>query len=272
MITHNNTTYKLFDAHTHAFPDAIAQSAIGALSHNADIPFFHDGRFASLCEFESRADGFLLLPIATKPHQTHAVNTWAAQKIGGKALAFGSVHPDSRCLTDELNELCRLGLRGIKFHPEYQQFFVDEERCFPLYEAIFAHGLPIVFHAGADLAYSPPYHCTPKRLAHVLDAFPAARIIAAHMGGFQMEREAADLLAGRDNLWIDTAYAAGLLPPDQFDRLLAAHRKDRILFATDAPWMRLDEAINAILSADLTPPERSAIFYDNAATLLGLPK
>lgn len=270
MITHNGKQYKVFDTHTHAFPDAIAREAVDALKHRANLTPYHDGSYSGLCAYELRADRFLLLPIATKPHQAHSVNTWAARHAGGKLLAFGSVHPDSDQLMDELDEVARLGLLGIKLHPEYQQFYVDDERALLLYEAIFARGLRLVFHAGVDLGYGPPIHCTPERLARVLDAFPSERIIAAHMGGYRMEAEASQVLSGRRNLWMDLAFVAGVMPHQEFAPLVRAHGADRVLFATDAPWTVFDDALQSVLDAGFTDAELRAILYDNAASLLGV--
>jgi len=30
-----------------------------------------------------------------------------------------------------------MGLKGIKFHPDYQKFFVDDKKMFPIYETAF---------------------------------------------------------------------------------------------------------------------------------------
>lgn len=35
------------------------------------------------------------------------------------------------------------GFPGFKLHPDYQDFFVDEERMLPIYEAVFNEGLVI---------------------------------------------------------------------------------------------------------------------------------
>lgn len=272
MITHNGKPYMVFDTHTHAFPDAIAAATMDLLSQKAGIPHYHDGTHAALCAHESRggADRFLLLPIATKPGQMRSVNRWAADRIGGRMLAFGSVHPDDHGLDGELDRVCDFGLRGIKLHPEYQQFYVDDERCLPLYESIFKRGLILVLHMGVDLGYEPPVHGTPEGLAKVLDRFPEGQVIAAHMGGFRMEAEVRDHLAGRRNLWMDTAYVADKMAPGALSSLARQHGADRVLFATDAPWTDFDASLQAVLNAGFTDNELTGILYDNAARLLGV--
>ncbi len=41
-----------------------------------------------------------------------------------------------------------------------------------------------MLHAGTDIGLPPPVHCTPERLARLLDATPGLTVIAAHMGGY----------------------------------------------------------------------------------------
>ena len=270
MISHNGHSYKIFDMHTHAFPDAIASRAVDALAHNAGIVPYADGTFAGLQAYERNADKFLLLPIATKPQQTHALNHWAAQHQRGKALCFGSVHPDSQCLADELDEIVALGLRGIKFHPDYQHFFIDDERHYKLYEMIFARGLHMIFHSGVDLAFPPPFGSTPLRLKNLCAAFPNEKIISAHMGGYLMEREGAEILSDVKNLWLDTAYATSILPNHELLEFARAHGTDKVLFATDSPWTDFDAAVSSVLNAGFTHEEIQNILYDNAAKLMGV--
>ena len=67
-----------------------------------------------------------------------------------KRQGFGSVHPSHPDALKELERIHALGIKGIKFHPDYQYFFVDEERMFPIYEKCGKLGLIVVFHAGWD--------------------------------------------------------------------------------------------------------------------------
>ncbi|MDL2205697.1 amidohydrolase family protein [Eubacteriales bacterium OttesenSCG-928-N13] len=265
-----NQRYKVFDAHTHAFPDAIARGAVDGLSEKAGIAHFHNGSYDELAQYEAQADGYLLLPIATKPAQMRSVNTWAAQKMGGKMQAFGSVHPLAEDWRPELDHVQSLGLKGIKLHPEYQDFYADDPRHFPLYAEIFARGLILCFHAGVDLGFPPPLHGAAEAIARVADAFPNGRIIAAHMGGYQQFDEAMAHLAGRENLWMDTSYVADEMAKEQLVQLSRAHGIDRILFATDAPWKPFDSMLAAVLNAGFDEDELQKILYQNAAKLLNL--
>lgn len=261
--------YRIFDAHTHCFPDAIAQRAVATLAEKAILPHYADGTFAGLLAYEAEgADGFALLPIATRPSQTRSVNRWAAScmSVGG-CVAFGSVHPASQEVASELDELCELGLPGVKLHPEYQEFFVDDPAIFPLYRDLFRRGLILHLHAGEDLGFQPPVHGAAERIAAVCDAFPDATIIAAHMGSFQQWDAVETHLAGRTNLWLDTSFGADWMSPERFCRLARRHGIERVLFGTDSPWSDFRKSRDAVLCSGLTEPELQAVFWDNAQAL-----
>ena len=159
----------LIDFHTHAFPDKLASRAMSKLSYESGglIPQT-DGTLNSL-KREMTKDGVdmsVVLCIATNPTQQHNVNNFAIAVNDSPAFtAFGSVHPDAPDALDELERIKEAGLKGIKLHPEYQKFFVDDEKMKPIYRKISDLGLITSFHAGMDQAFTPPYHCTPERLA-----------------------------------------------------------------------------------------------------------
>ena len=264
--------YKIFDVHTHAFPEKIAGRAVNNLAAKAGIPFYYEGTLKELAEYEKAGgvSGYLLLPIATSASMVHSVNTWAAGHVGGAAHAFGSIHPDCENITEELDYIVQLGLTGIKLHPEYQDFFVDEDRMFPIYQAIFERNLSVYFHAGVDLAYPPPIKGDAKRIAKICDMFPEGRIVAAHMGGFEQYDVVCQYLLGRENLWLDTSYAAEHMPPEQVCWMIRQHGVKRVMFGTDAPWADCTAAQNALLNTELSETELADIFYNNAADFLRL--
>lgn len=263
---------KIFDMHTHAFPDKIAESAVQSLAQGAHIPYYHDGSFAGLQAYEASggATAFLLLPIATKPESTDSINRWVAKRTGGGVYAFGTLHPDSVDFREEVAQIVALGLRGVKLHPEYQHFFVDDKRVFPLYEAVIEAGLPICFHAGEDLGFPPPVHGDAERIARVAGRYPEGRFIAAHMGGLNQLEKVRRFLAGRSNVWMDTSFAAERMAPEDIAHLVRSHGADHFFFGTDAPWSDFTAAKNALLLAGLSAQEIRDIFWNNAAAFLGI--
>ena len=149
------------DFHTHCFPDKIAEKAMGKLSVASGGLIPQTDGTAEGLRREMKKDGVdisVVMNIATNAHQQHSVNDFAASLVSDDLIPFGSVHPDAPDALEELERIRSLGLKGVKFHPEYQQFYVDDEKMFPIYKKISDLGLITLFHAGGDIGFPPPYH------------------------------------------------------------------------------------------------------------------
>jgi len=262
----------IIDFHTHCFPEKIAERAIASLSKAAGglIPQTN-GTTQSLVSLMDR-DGIaksVVLGIATNEKQMHNVNDFAKALSSDRLVGFGSVHPDAENALEELERIKELGLKGVKFHPEYQSFYVDDEKMKPIYKKIGELGLITVFHAGLDLGYTPPYHCTPDRMAKALDWFGGSPVIAAHFGGYGFTNEVIETLCGLP-IYMDTAFAYASIPRESAAEIIKKHGADKILFASDCPWHSPSHEIRFIESLALTDDEKELIYYKNAERLLGL--
>lgn len=261
----------VIDIHTHCFPDELAVRTIPFLSQKANIPAYTDGTVNRLKQSMTAAgiDISVLQPIATKPHQTIGVNRWAVGVQDTNIISFGTIHPDFPDWKDEIKWLVEAGVKGVKFHPEYQDFYVDDQRLFPIYEALFNANLIIIFHAGVDLGFPEPYHCPPCRLRKVLDSFPGGTIIAAHMGGYMYWNDVEKYLAGR-NVYLDTSFSLKKLGFQRTKRLIKAHGYEKILFGTDSPWSDQSKEVYDIKSLNLSDKEITGILGSNAMRILNL--
>ncbi|MFZ5975243.1 MAG: amidohydrolase family protein, partial [Bacillota bacterium] len=209
-------------------------------------------------------------PVATRPAQARSVNDfsiWINKETGIAAL--GSVHPGQNGWEDELRRIRDAGLAGIKLHPDYQHFFVDEPRMFPIYEACVKLGLVIVFHAGVDIGYPDPVHCPPHRFRRVAERVDTSRFVLGHMGGWSMWAEAEECLLGL-NVYFDTAYCFKSMSDAQFLRMARAHGTGKILFASDSPWMDQQAYVEHLRALELDAHEYEAIAGGNAAKLFGI--
>jgi hypothetical protein len=262
----------VIDIHTHAFPDALAERAVTTLAAIAQVPAYTDGTCVGLRDSQRAAgiDLSVIVPIATKPAQARAINAWAAEvnRRYADLLCFGSIHPAQQDWADEIARLAGDGIRGVKFHPDYQDFYVDELRLLPIYRALAQAGLIVLFHAGVDIGLPPPVHCPPLRLARVLDAVPELTVIASHMGGYAQWKDVKTHLLGR-RLYFDTSYSLADLGAEQMMALIQGHGADRVLFGTDSPWTDQSVEARAIGNLPLTEVERTAILGGNACKLLG---
>lgn len=262
------------DFHTHAFADKIAERAMQQLSQTASVKPYTDGTLKGLKEKmrKSGINAAVVLPIATKPSQHEVLNKWAAD-INGKdgIYALGSVHPDGNDAVSYLERIKAMGLHGIKLHPDYQNFFVDDEKAFPIYEKCAELGLPIVFHSGFDPLSPDVIHAGAEGFLKIHETFPDLTMIIAHLGGMYRWDKVERLLAGLSgNIYFDLAFTAGEAGEKQLMRIISKHGADRILLGSDCPWNDPVNEIEMVKRLRLTQEEKELIFYKNAARLLGL--
>ncbi len=261
----------IIDFHTHCFPEDMAYKVVPVLADMAGIKPCLTGTIDELKESMVKAgiDCCVLQNIATRPQQTKTINSWAAQVQDDMIISFGSLHPDYTDWEEELERIEGLGIKGLKFHPDYQKFVIDDEKMYKIYEKIFSLDLIILFHAGLDIGLEPPYHCTPDRLLKVINLFPEGKIIAAHMGSYAYWKQVEELLAGK-NIFFDTSYSYNDLGKEKMSRLIELHGADKVIFGTDSPWTDQSKELQNFNSLDLTPEEKHKILGDNALKLLNL--
>ena len=261
----------IIDFHTHCFPDALAAKALPVLAAAADIPPALSGTHAAL-EASMTASGIdrsVMLQIAVKTTQNKTVNNWAIERLtqNPRIIPFGSVHPLSDDWSEELERLAAAGVKGVKFHPEYQQVYVNDPLMFPIYDKLSELGLIAVFHAGADIGIPPPIHSRPEHFAAVIDKLPRGKTVLAHFGGWKLWDDVERVLAG-SHLLMDTSFCGSYMPQEKMRSLIEKHGAEKFLFGSDSPWAAQTEAINDIKTLALAPADEAAILGGNAAKLL----
>jgi len=262
---------KVIDFHTHCFPDKIAPGAIDVLGKSADLKPFYDGTVTGLRESMGKngVDRSVVLNIATNPNQVSNVNNFAIEKNSEDVIMFGSIHPDFKEYKSEISRLKSAGIKGIKLHPEYQGFYIDDKAMYGIYECVFENNMILIFHTGVDLGFEPPVHATPERSGRVLDDFRDGKMVFAHCGGFSMWNDVERFLVGRD-VYFDISFAVDRMNREQFINMIKNHGADKILFASDLPWASPSECIEIMKGLDLTQEEKENIFHRNAKRLLNL--
>lgn len=262
----------IIDFHAHYFPDDLAERAIDTILEN--VPVMTNALNGTLRDLqrgmtENGISKSVTLPVATKPEQVEIINRNAVKAISDQIIPFGSLHPDTKNFTEEIEFLKKNNIKGIKLHPEYQQFMADDTSMYPIYEEILSQNLIVLFHAGKDPWPAICMGGYPERLKNVVKNFPRLKIVAAHMGGWRMWDEVLEILAG-ENLYIDTSAVIKELNPDLFIKILNKHGSDKILFGTDSPWFSQKENINYINNLEISVEQKEHIFYKNALNVLGL--
>ena len=267
----------LIDIHTHFFKEQAAAKILARLTACSGLLPCTNGTVADTWRALAAAgyDYGLGLPIATRPRQQQLVNDFAAAMNGsqeGHILCFGSVHPAAEDMERELRRIKELGLLGVKFHPQYQEVYIDDPRVERMVRLATELGLPLLFHAGDDPGLPPPLYGTPERIARLLERLgdlPDMRLIAAHLGGYRMWDEVEHYLLGSP-LYFDTAFVSGLADDEQIRRIIRGQGYQRILLGSDCPWQSPQEALIGLQRLGLPEEQFRAISGGNAAALLGL--
>lgn len=261
----------LIDFHVHLFPDHLAARTLEHLAAIAQSPYYTKGTVKDTLRRmdEAGVDVGVVQHIATKPSQQRTINDFAASIQCSRLVCFGTVHPSAPDLMDEMYRIRGLGLHGIKLHPDYQDFFVDDPHLAPLYETAEMLKLPILMHTGLDPVSPQAIHAPAQAVAQVAHSYPELTLIAAHMGGLQDYDRAERYLVGVD-VYLDTSMSSIYCPPDQFARMVARHGADRILFATDCPWSRVEDELKMLDNVPLSPKEQDMIRFGNALSILGM--
>ncbi len=261
----------VIDFHTHAFPDKIASRAMDILSHTSALEPYTDGTVRGLKQAmdESGVDISVVLGIATNINQQKNVNDFLIeQNKDERFVAFGSVHPDAPDALYELERIKDAGLKGVKFHPEYQGFYVDDEKMKPIYKKISELGLITIFHAGFDCGYPPPYHAMPENIKNALKWF-SSPVVAAHWGGQSCSEGVIKELCSLP-VYFDIAFGYGTIPKPSAVKIIEKHGTDKILFGSDCPWHKPSFEMKLIDFLGLSNDEKDKIYYKNAMKLLNI--
>ena len=265
---------KIFDIHTHIYPEKIAEKASVNLGHFYNFVVEGDGTYSHLEKQGSVAGvcGFLLLGVATNPTQVCHVNDFIAKTVkasrerGFNTYGFMGMHQDYPDFAAELDRAVAAGLSGIKIHPDIQGVNIDDERLMELY--YLAEGrLPVYFHIGDD---RPEYqYSSPDKLVKILKEFPRLQVVAAHLGGYKAWEDALPLLAHRENVWYDTSSALWAMTTEYANSVVSRLGTEHLMFGTDYPVKTTDEELERLMALELTDAQREDILWNNASKFLG---
>lgn len=258
------------DFHTHAFADRIYERAMQALKEGSGIEPFHNGSIAGLMASMDQAGIWrsVVLSIATKPEHADVILDWSLSIASERIVPFASVMPTDKNAARDVRRIAAAGIKGLKIHPYYQHFFMDEPAMDPFYEAVTECGLVLVSHTGYDVAYPDREDlATPERTARVIARHPDLRLVAAHFGGWEDWDAVERYLLGKP-VWLETSFLAEMCDRERARRMFLSHDPSRLVFGSDSPWVGQKEEMARLRGLDLPPELLEAVLEKNAASLL----
>lgn len=260
---------RIIDFHAHIFPDKIAEKASRAIGMFYNGKMSYTGLSSELLTSGSAAgvERYVVHSSATRPEQVVSINDFIIEETANESrfIGFGTIHPDCSRPNDEIERILKKGIKGIKLHPDFQNFEADSPKMNDIYRQLTELHIPILIHAGDNrFDFSGPV-----RIARILDSFPSIKLIAAHFGGYSQWDEAFEFLAGRD-LWFDTSSSFWKISSEMAYKMIKKHGPSRFLFGSDFPMWDHREELQRFLALGLSESENKAILWENAATLLNL--
>lgn len=257
----------IIDAHAHIYPDKIARRASDSISKFYDIGMCEEGTVSRLIALgdEYGIDKFLVHSVATTPEQTGIITNYISSVVNDypdRMIGFTSLHPDSDDIADEVDRAIDLGLKGIKLHPDFQEFNIDSDAAFRIYEVIEGR-LPVLIHTGD---YRTQFS-KPERILNVIKRFPRLTVIAAHFGGWSEWDSAAAALAGT-GVYVDTSSSQYALPPGKIRELLDRYGENYCIFGSDYPMWNVKHELDMLMPLFRSDEEKEKVLHDNIEKLV----
>lgn len=263
---------KSIDIHTHAFPDKLAERAIEALESDCPWKAIADGTIGSLLASMDAAEvqASAICSIATKAEQAEPILKWSEKIRSDRIIPLPSVHPTTPDAPGWIERFAEAGMKGVKLHPMYQDFNIDDPSMMDVYRRVRECGLFIVTHAGQDIAFPPEDdRAAPQRLRRVIDQVPGLKLICAHLGGWQQWDRVEEYLVGSE-VYLETSFSLQFIDGDQARRIIEHHGVDRVMTGSDWPWAGQKENVGFVEALELEEADTRKILYENAAALLGM--
>ncbi len=234
-----------------------------------DVPYYLDGRLSSLLKSmdDCGVDISVVSSIATKVSQYESILKWSLEIASDRIVPFASIHPGDEQAERNIDRIAESGLKGIKMHPYYQEFYLDEPKMKRIYRRINDNGLILLMHTGYDVAFERIDRAGPKRIISVVNEFPDLKFISTHLGAWQQWDDVLKYMAGKP-VYIGTSFSLDYIDPALAKEILSAHSNEYLLFGTDSPWDDQKRAQEQIKSLDIDNLDLEALFCKNAQKIL----
>lgn len=262
---------EIIDAHAHIYPEKIAAKATDTIGVFYDIKMeMPAGTAEQLIKDGGKAGitRYVVHSVATTAHQVRSINEFIRRECEAhpEFIGFITLHQDlsEEEILAEIDFALENNLKGIKLHPDFQKFNIDDESAERFYRA--AEGkLPILLHMGDDrYEYSKP-----ARLAKMAKKYPKVNFIAAHFGGYRCWAEA-PIYKGLDNVYFDTCSSLPFISAEKARELIDMFGADKFFFGTDFPMWDATGEHERFNKIPLTESEREMILSGNIKKLLNL--
>jgi predicted TIM-barrel fold metal-dependent hydrolase len=218
-------------------------------------------------------------------------NDWLAGALRGqpRLFGFGTLDLERPDIEAQVRHAKKLGLLGLKMHPNAQKFDILCPAALKAYAAAEAQEMFITFHTGVHRY--PLRGINVQHFDEIAWKFPDLRFSLEHVGGYSYFPDALAVIvnaipyppvpgrrcmvyAGLTSCLTPNYLRFWYLPPERLNELILQAGVDQLIFGLDFPYNKEDHieiAINTIKSLDLLEPDQAKILGGNLREALGLP-
>ncbi len=260
---------EIIDAHAHIYPDKIAEKATDTIGKFYDIKMSTGAGTAERLIEQGKKAGitkYVVHSCATKPQQVRSINEFVKRELDlhSEFIGFMTLHQDltEEEINNEVNWCIENGFKGVKMHPDFQKFFIDDPNCEKFYRII-GDKLPILLHMGDDrYEFSKPF-----RLANMAKKYPNVNFIGAHFGGYRCWEEV-DCYKGLDNIYFDTSSSLSFIDSQKALSLIDKFGVEKFFFGTDFPMWDATEELGRFYRLNLNGEAEEKILSKNIKNIL----
>ncbi|MBQ2896828.1 MAG: amidohydrolase family protein [Clostridia bacterium] len=261
----------IIDFHVHIYPDKIAERAVESVGDFYNLKMNGNGTAETVlqCDKNIGVTNCVVHSVAVSASRVETINDYIASECEKhkEFYGFGTMHADYDNKIEETNRFLKLGLKGVKIHPDTQLFNMDDERMFELYDFLQQTKTPILIHTG-DYRYD---YSHPRRLKNLLKQFPDLIAIGAHFGGWSVFDLAIEYLKD-EKCYLDTSSSFPMIGLKRAKELIRLYGAERIVYGTDFPMWNPQKSLEDFMSLNLTDDENELILNKNAKKILKLEK
>jgi len=217
-------------------------------------------------------------------------NIWLAETLKNqlRLCGFGTIDIHGKNLADQVQQASALGLKGLKLHPNHQQFDILSDQAREVYATAEALNLFVTFHSGVHRYRLDHYRVT--KFDEVAWHFPKLRFSLEHVGGWSFFNEAVAVIvnnipfppvpgkrckvfAGLTSVFTPDFLPFWYMSPERMKELIKQVGIEQIIFGLDFPYNPVKHtklAIAAIKGLNLSLDDEKLLLGGNLARELNV--
>jgi predicted TIM-barrel fold metal-dependent hydrolase len=276
------------DSHVHVFSPEVCGDREGFCARDPWFGALYANPKARLIEIEDLAEA---MEVAGVDHAILCGFPWAdpglcrdhnaclrdaVQRFPGRLSWLGVVVPGDNSAIEMAGDCFANGARGLgELNADAQGFdWRETDRLRDLVELCIGADRPILMHTSEPVGHDYPGKgtATPEKLIPFLTAFDRARVVAAHWGGgLPFHELMPEIEAVTRNVVYDCAASTYLYRPDIFRTVLDLVGRERVLFGSDYPVLKIDRFLDRVRRIDWKDAdEMRAVLGGNACRVFGI--